>query len=158
VGAIGHLIRRIRRGVNGVGSSIGGQGRWSASGRRALIATAALVVGLTLILLTMSHRGGGSPVVRSSAPGASAAPIGPTPARPASSSIRVLVPDVTGLSALDARERLFSAGLVLARVEAVAGPPGFVMRSRPPAGQRVTPGTAVILFVAAPAERVPRDT
>jgi serine/threonine-protein kinase len=63
----------------------------------------------------------------------------------------VKVPDVTNLSEQDARNTLRQAGL---KVNVVKGPPegdtpeGSVYRQSPPAGQSVSPGTTVTIFVA----------
>jgi hypothetical protein len=58
-----------------------------------------------------------------------------------------VVPEVTGLSAAEARDRLLDSSLRVVRLVPTPGEPGVVMRARPGSGRSVTPGTGVILYV-----------
>jgi hypothetical protein len=66
----------------------------------------------------------------------------------------VTVPDLRGLSAAEARDRLMDTGLVLDRIVPVAGTPGIVVGSQPSPGEAVTPGTPVRLYVGVEPDRL----
>jgi hypothetical protein len=76
----------------------------------------------------------------------------PSAEAPAAST-GVAVPDVAGLSALEARRRLETRELVVAAAEPAEGPPGIVIGTEPPTGQVVPPGTGVTLLVGATPDR-----
>ncbi|MGH2636306.1 MAG: PASTA domain-containing protein, partial [Actinomycetota bacterium] len=84
--------------------------------------------------------------------------VGPSPsaaASPASSSSeRLTVPEVDGLSAMEAGRLLARAGLLVADAEPAPGPPGIVVGTDPPISQAVEPGTPITLYVGAPPERM----
>jgi beta-lactam-binding protein with PASTA domain len=67
---------------------------------------------------------------------------------------RVEVPDVRGLTAADARDRILEEGLSFSRVEPVVGPAGVVVATTPAAGEAVGPGTRVVLVVGTTPDRV----
>ena len=75
----------------------------------------------------------------------------PTEQQPAAA---VTVPDVRGLSAAEARDRLMDAGLILDRIVPVAATPGIVVGSEPIPGEAVTPGTPVRLHVGVEPDRL----
>ena len=66
----------------------------------------------------------------------------------------VTVPDLRGLSAAEARDRLMDAGLVLDRIVPAAGTPGIVVGSQPSPGEAVTPGTPVRFYVGVEPDRL----
>lgn len=78
----------------------------------------------------------------------------PSAATSAASSSAVAVPDVDGLSAMEAEELLVAEGLVVADAEPTPGPPGEVVGTDPPTSQLVPPGTAVTLLVGALPDRL----
>jgi serine/threonine-protein kinase len=64
---------------------------------------------------------------------------------------RASVPDVAGVSQDDAQTRLLSAGLKLGEVrfeDSTAVPPNMIIRTEPPAKQKVASGTRVTLVLA----------
>jgi beta-lactam-binding protein with PASTA domain len=61
----------------------------------------------------------------------------------------VSVPDVVGMTALRARQRLLGVGLQFGKVLPTEGRPGEVMSTRPSEGHFVPRGTSVDLFVGA---------
>lgn len=65
----------------------------------------------------------------------------------------ILVPDVRGESASDARLALQEAGLVFEGVEAAIGAPGRVLETSPAVGRLVEPDTPVTLIVGVEIER-----
>jgi hypothetical protein len=76
------------------------------------------------------------------------------PSSPRVSLAGIEVPDLVGLSASRARRGLLRAGLEIDRLVPVAGTPGVVLRTQPPPGKAVSPGTRVTLFVGVEPERL----
>jgi serine/threonine protein kinase len=68
----------------------------------------------------------------------------------------VVVPNVVGLSALDAQQSLRRAGLVFAGAAPVVGAPGSVLGTDPPTGTSVAPGTRVLVLVGTDPQRLDR--
>jgi serine/threonine protein kinase len=94
--------------------------------------------------------------LRSPAPqddGGSTRPTAPPVAEASRVASSVAVPDVGGLSAMEARRRLEARGLVVADAQPADGPPGVVIGTSPATRQLVPPGTAVTLLVGAPPDR-----
>jgi hypothetical protein len=113
-----------------------------------VILAVSLLVGGTVALLDGSRDLGrvtDSPVAVSAPPATA-----PTLAPPSSG---VRVPELSGLTALEARERLLAAGLRLASVEPVIGPPGEVVRFDPLPGVAVDPGSPVTIYVGVTPQR-----
>jgi serine/threonine protein kinase len=71
---------------------------------------------------------------------------------PAAHEVRV--PDVDGLTAMEAQELLMSRGLVVADAEPAPGRPGEVVGTEPATSQLVAPGTAITLLVGASPDRL----
>jgi beta-lactam-binding protein with PASTA domain len=63
------------------------------------------------------------------------------------------VPEVEGLSAMEAERLLVANGLIVRDAEPVPGPPGKVVGSDPPSNQLVPPGSAITIYVGAPDDR-----
>jgi serine/threonine-protein kinase len=89
----------------------------------------------------------------------SAEQLGPSPspsatALPSSPALGVAVPDVDGLSAMEAQDLLVTKGLVVADAKPTPGPPGVVVGTDPPTSQVVKPGTPITLLVGATPERL----
>jgi beta-lactam-binding protein with PASTA domain len=62
------------------------------------------------------------------------------------------VPRVVGLKLADAERMLHERGLEVGNVRRVEGPAGAVVRTDPPEGSSVVPGTTVTLYVGAQQE------
>jgi PASTA domain len=81
----------------------------------------------------------------------------PTPAPPGSSErprvSTVTVPDLQGLTASEAKDRLTEEGLVLNGVVPVIGPPGIVRNNLPAPGESVAPAAGVVLFIGVEPDR-----
>ena len=81
----------------------------------------------------------------------------PTPTPPRSgerqTASTLTVPDLQGLTAVEAKGRLTEEGLVLDGVVPVIGPPGVVHDNVPAPGERVAPGTGVVLFIGVEPDR-----
>lgn len=110
--------------------------RWL--GTLAVLGAAALVVVLVVVpLLELGRDGGGSP--SASSPAATAAP----------SVERGLVPDTVGLATADAIELARAAGLDwTVRCAEDPSKPAGIVDQEPPAGTRVTPGSAFTMYSA----------
>lgn len=69
---------------------------------------------------------------------------------------KVAVPNLKGRTPSEAESLLGGRGLKLGRQNPISagGPPGTIVRQQPPAGQLVSPGTAVAVWVAAGDDRV----
>jgi hypothetical protein len=98
-----------------------------------------------------------------------APPVGPSPGSPTASAQPsstpqttaspgvpfIPVPDVTGLTAFDAYSKLIDSDLRLARlIPVLEGSPGRVVRSNPPIGVPVPPGSLVTLYVGTTPDRL----
>jgi hypothetical protein len=68
--------------------------------------------------------------------------------------LELRVPDVRGMSALDARTLLERAGLRLERSRPIIGTPGEVVATVPAIGGHVPTGTPITLLVGAEAQRI----
>jgi hypothetical protein len=68
------------------------------------------------------------------------------------------VPDVRGMSALDARALLERVGLRIERSSPIAGTPGEVVATVPAIGGHVPRGTSITLLVGAEADRIHPST
>jgi hypothetical protein len=82
---------------------------------------------------------------------------GPGPPQPSSAPASpegASVPDVGGLTAMEAGRMLARAGLSIADAEPASGPPGIVVGTDPPVGRIVEAGTSVTLYVGAPPDRL----
>lgn len=118
--------------------------------RRAVMDGAALVLALLAVVLVfmfvlpVSHEGAGLS-------GEQLASVPLVPTAPTISGVRV--PNVTGLTPLEASGALTRLGFVVAAARPTAGPPGEVASTTPSAGAVVAPGTAVVLFVGTDPER-----
>ena len=66
----------------------------------------------------------------------------------------VMVPDVAGVSASEAREILVSADLELAGLVPMAGPPGEVIGTTPLPGSAVVPGEGILVHVGVEPDRL----
>jgi PASTA domain len=75
-------------------------------------------------------------------------------ATPDLTPLGLVVPRTHGLTALAAVARLSRAGLAFGGIEAVPGPPGTVVGSRPAPGTRANAGTAVVLFIGVSPDRL----
>jgi serine/threonine-protein kinase len=113
----------------------------------ALASIGALVLAGIIVAALVVTRGGGA---------------GTSPAPPSSPSIfpdaGVDVPNLVGLSASMARRRLLRVGLRVDQLVPVAGIPGVVVRTQPPPGKGVSPGTQVTLFIGVEKERLPEQS
>jgi hypothetical protein len=76
------------------------------------------------------------------------------PPSPSNVTGGVEVPNLSGLSAYHAQERLDRLGLEFGGVLPVTGSPGRVMATSPRAGERVGPGTVITLLVGARTDRM----
>jgi PASTA domain len=65
-----------------------------------------------------------------------------------------IVPDVSGLTASDARGQLLEVDLALGSAIPTPGPPGAVVRTDPASGRAVPPGTAVTIYVGVESHRM----
>jgi PASTA domain len=66
----------------------------------------------------------------------------------------IVVPEVAGLTAWEARDVLLTVDLRLARIVPVPGEPGVVVGTRPATGKVVGPGEAVTLLVGVEPDRL----
>jgi beta-lactam-binding protein with PASTA domain len=82
---------------------------------------------------------------------------GPPPATAATSEA-IVMPDLRGMTYIEALSWLEGAGLVQARRIQAQGEPGMVVATDPSMGQLVEPGTAVTIFVGAEAPGVDEQT
>ena len=77
-----------------------------------------------------------------------------TPSSPTMQTVGVTVPEVEGLSAMEAGTVLDRAGLLVIDAEPTPGPPGKVVRTDPAVGAIVEPGTPIVLYVGASSDRL----
>jgi len=94
---------------------------------------AAILVGLVVLALVLSRIVGGDLS-------------GPNGA------VKVTVPIVAGLKLADAEKKLHDSGLSVGDIKQAEGPVGAVVRTDPPGGASVAPGTTVTLYVGAKPE------
>jgi hypothetical protein len=118
-----------------------------------------VVVGIfvSVVAINMGRGNESAPPARPS-PSSATAPVQPssTPQTTASPGVPFIpVPDVTGLTALQAYSSLIGSDLRLARlIPVVEGIPGRVVRSNPPIGVPVPPGSLVTLYVGTTPDRL----
>jgi serine/threonine protein kinase len=77
-----------------------------------------------------------------------------TPSSPTPQTISVTVPEVEGLSAMEAGMVLDRVGLIVIDAEPTPGPPGKVVGTDPAVSAIVEPGTPVVLYVGASFDRL----
>jgi serine/threonine-protein kinase len=139
--------------------------RWVAAiGGRRLAAGAAVAVVIAASIAGIVAQGSSDRRPSSAAPPAAAAPASPaaeptptpaeTPSPAPQTTSGLVVPDVLGLSALDARRLLERSGLEVAASEPAPGPPGEVVGTSPRVAELVAPGTRVTLFVGTTSDRL----
>jgi serine/threonine protein kinase len=142
VGAIRAAISAAVRGARPVG-------RIPRQARVSTIAVSVLSVALTVTAV----------VVLTSGP----SPRGPMqrplaartmPSSPTTQTIGVTVPEVEGLSAIEAGVVLERAGLLVADAQPTPGPPGKVVDTDPAVSAIVERGSAIVLYVGASADRL----
>jgi hypothetical protein len=142
VGAIRAVALAPARGARAVG-------RIPRQARVSIVAVSALSVALTATAV----------VVLTSMP----SPRGPirqplaartTPSSPTPQTIGVTVPEVEGLSAMEAGMVLDRVGLIVIDAEPTPGPPGKVVGTDPAVSAIVEPGTPVVLYVGASSDRL----
>jgi serine/threonine protein kinase len=144
VGAIRAVALASAQGARAVG-------RIPRKARVSTIAVTAMSVALTataVVVLTSlpSPRG---PMQR---PLARTTPSSPT------QSVGVTVPEVEGLSAMEAGTVLQEVGLLVIDAEPTPGPPGEVVGTDPAVSATVEPGTPVVLYVGASSERLKAES
>jgi hypothetical protein len=76
------------------------------------------------------------------------------PSSPTTQTFGVTVPEVEGLSAMEARVVLERAGLLVVDAEPTPGPPGKVVGTDPAVSAIVEPGSPIVLLVGASADRL----
>jgi serine/threonine protein kinase len=142
LGAIRVVASAPARGARAVG-------RIPRQGKVSTIAVSALSVALTATAV----------VVLTSGP----SPRGPiqrplsartTPSSPTTLTVGVTVPEVEGLSAMEAGTVLERVGLLVIDAEPTPGPPGKVVRTDPAVSAIVEPGTPIVLYVGASSDRL----
>jgi serine/threonine protein kinase len=77
-----------------------------------------------------------------------------TRSSPTPQTVGVMVPEVEGLSALEAGMVLNRAGLLVIDAEPTPGPPGRVVGTDPAVSAIVEPGTPIVLYVGASSDRL----
>lgn len=112
-----------------------------------MLAAAVAVVAIGVVTLMPSSDPPGEE--RSGPPPSGAAQVSPS-----TSASGVIVPDVLGLSAMEARRMLAEAGLVVTDADPAPGVPGEVVGTDPPSSQIVAAGTSITLLVGASPERL----
>jgi beta-lactam-binding protein with PASTA domain len=76
------------------------------------------------------------------------------PSSPTTQTVGVTVPEVEGLSAIEAGVVLERAGLLVADAQPTPGPPGKVVDTDPAVSAIVERGSAIVLYVGASADRL----
>jgi eukaryotic-like serine/threonine-protein kinase len=84
-------------------------------------------------------------------------PTQPPEGEPSIADNGIVVPDVTGLSAAEANDRLLASNLELTRLVPAQGRPGMVIASAPAAGTTVLPTTPITLYVGVEPERLKEE-
>jgi hypothetical protein len=146
VGRMGHLRMPRLRGAVRFGVVRRRRAGWMSATAVALI-LGAVVAGSVWAYVMIPND---DPFVGSSSP----APPRASAATPP--PLGVVVPITRGLTVRAAMTTLSARGLSVLKIEPVLGQPGVVMDSRPAAGDRASPGQAVVLFVGVPPERLGR--
>ena len=77
-----------------------------------------------------------------------------TPSSATTLTVGVTVPEVEGLSAMEAGTVLERVGLLVIDAEPTPGPPGKVVRTDPAVSAIVEPGTPIVLYVGASSDRL----
>lgn len=77
-----------------------------------------------------------------------------TPSSPTPQTVGVPVPEVRGLSAMEAGVVLDRVGLLVIDAEPTPGPPGKVVATDPAVSAIVEPGTPIVLYVGASSDRL----
>ena len=77
-----------------------------------------------------------------------------TPSSPTPQTVGVAVPEVEGLSAMEAGMVLDRVGLLVVDAEPTPGPPGKVVGTDPAVSEIVDPGTPIVLYVGASSDRM----
>jgi hypothetical protein len=77
-----------------------------------------------------------------------------TASSPTTQTVGVTVPEVEGLSAMEAGTVLERVGLLVIDAEPTPGPPGKVVRTDPAVSAIVEPGTQIVLYVGASSDRL----
>jgi hypothetical protein len=81
-----------------------------------------------------------------------------TPASPTPQTVGVTVPEVEGLSAMEAGMVLDRVGLLVIDAEPTPGPPGKVVGTDPAVSAIVEPGTRIVLYVGASSDRLKHES
>jgi serine/threonine protein kinase len=152
------LVQHTRRGAGGARAVIRGLSRSFSQlvlrQRRAVAGSVAVAFVLVAAILVFTLvRPGANEGSRFSRPRPSPEPSVAT----APSVAGVRVPNVSGLTALEASDHLVRLGLVLAEARPTAGPAGEVVRTEPSAGDVVAPGAFIVLFVGTESARIGDD-
>lgn len=155
--------RRRRHVLAGVASSakapwraIARWGRWAGAVGRAprwanvstVAGGAALVAVIATAVVLMTSLPSSEPPEQPPSAARTTAP-SPTPG-----AVEVTVPDVGGLSAMEAGKVLNRMGLLVIDAEPTPGPPGKVVGTDPAVSEIVDPGTPIVLYVGASPERL----
>jgi len=142
VGAIRAVASAPARGARAVG-------RVPLQARVSTIAVSALAVALiaTAVAVVTSLPSPKPPIQRPLA--ARMTPSSPTP-----QTVGVAVPEVEGLSAMQAGMVLDRVGLLVVDAEPTPGPPGKVVGTDPAVSEIVDPGTPIVLYVGASSDRM----
>lgn len=125
----------------------------------ALVGGTVVVVGLALVILMQNlqrdrETAAPSPSLLVATPASPPLVSSPPATSPAPADGMIAVPNVAGLSALDARTQILDAGLTYDGNIPTPGVPGMVLGSDPPTGERVAPGTPVKILIGAESERL----
>jgi hypothetical protein len=81
-----------------------------------------------------------------------------TPSPPAPQTVGVTVPEVEGLSAMEAGMVLDRVGLLIIDAEPTPGPPGKVVGTDPAVSAIVQPGTPIVLYVGTSSDRLKNES
>jgi hypothetical protein len=149
------LVGRTRRSARGAGAAIRGLSRSVGElvlrRRRVVVRTVAVAFLLVADILVFTLFRPGSDE-GSRFPGATPSPRSSVATAPTAAGVRI--PNVSGLTALEASDKLVRLGLIVAEARPAAGSPGEVVRTDPSAGDLVAPGTPIVLFVGTEPDRV----
>jgi beta-lactam-binding protein with PASTA domain len=81
-----------------------------------------------------------------------------TPSSPTPQTVGVTVPEVEGLSAMEAGMVLDRVGLLVIDAEPTPGPPGKVVGTDPAVSAIVQPGTPIVLYVGTSSDRLKHES